>query len=345
MKKTILIISLFIAQINFAQNILNPTGNVGIGIANPSVPLDVMGSVKIQSSNSSYNENLRLLPSLSGDYSSIALGAVAGNSGTGIGQWTLIRYPAANNYMFSLRYNSTDYFNILSNGDVGIGTNAPVSKLSLAGSLTINGGLTNTLARPIISAGTLTNGEIRGYSNGGNNYDDGFLRLSAGGGTSSTVKSYIDLSGYSTVPEINGNIVFGTYGAERMRIDKNGYIGIGTSGPDEKLTVKGKIHTQEVRVDMSGPLVPDYVFANDYKLRSLQEVETYVNQNSHLPEIPSAKEFEKNGIQLAEMNMALLKKVEELTLYAIEQQKNTEELTKIIEEQSRRLEVLEKEKK
>lgn len=100
-----------------------------------------------------------------------------------------------------------------------------------------------------------------------------------------------------------------------------GNVGIGTASPDERLTVKGKIHTQEVKVDMAGPLVPDYVFSNDYVLKSLPEIECYIKENNHLPEIPSAKEIEKNGFLIAEMNMSLLKKVEELTLYAIEQEK------------------------
>ncbi|KRD06301.1 hypothetical protein ASE21_19205 [Flavobacterium sp. Root901] len=121
----------------------------------------------------------------------------------------------------------------------------------------------------------------------------------------------------------------------------DGNVGIGTSVPDERLTVRGKIHAQEIKVDMLGALVPDYVFENNYKLRSLNEVENYIQENSHLPEIPSAKEFEKNGVHLAEMNMALLKKVEELTLYAIEQQKSTEKLMKIIEDQNKRLKILE----
>lgn len=106
-----------------------------------------------------------------------------------------------------------------------------------------------------------------------------------------------------------------------------GNVGIGTENPDAKLAVNGIIHSKEVKVDLNVP-APDYVFANDYKLKSLKEVETYVNENNHLPEIPSAKEFEKNGIQLAEMNMALLKKVEELTLYIIQMEKNQKELEK-----------------
>ena len=107
-------------------------------------------------------------------------------------------------------------------------------------------------------------------------------------------------------------------------------VGIGTMSPDEKLTVKGKIHTQEVRVDMSGPLVPDYVFAEDYKLKSLEEVENYIKENKHLPEIPSAQELEKNGLMLAEMNMGLLKKMEEMTLYMIEIKKENEKMKKDI---------------
>jgi hypothetical protein len=120
-----------------------------------------------------------------------------------------------------------------------------------------------------------------------------------------------------------------------------GNVGIGTENPDAKLAVNGTIHSKEVKVDLN-VTAPDYVFTNDYKLRSLQEIESYVNQNSHLPEIPSAKEFEKNGIQLAEMNMALLKKIEELTLYAIEQDKKTDKLLKVIEQQNKRLDALER---
>jgi hypothetical protein len=118
-------------------------------------------------------------------------------------------------------------------------------------------------------------------------------------------------------------------------------VGIGTLSPDEKLTVKGKIHTQEVRVDMEGPLVPDYVFENDYKLKTLQEVEDYIKENKHLPEIPSGKEIEKNGLMLAEMNMALLKKMEEMTLYMIDMKKENEEMKKnqkILEDRIQKIE-------
>jgi hypothetical protein len=116
-------------------------------------------------------------------------------------------------------------------------------------------------------------------------------------------------------------------GLPKMRINANGNVGIGTVSPDEKLTVNGNIHAKEIRIDTSIS-VPDYVFANDYKLNTLQEIEAYIKQNSHLPEIPSAKEIEKNGLMLAEMNMAILKKVEEMTLYIIEQNKRIEKLEK-----------------
>jgi len=104
---------------------------------------------------------------------------------------------------------------------------------------------------------------------------------------------------------------------------KAGLVGIGTTTPDEKLTVKGKIHTEEVRVDLSVP-APDYVFADNYNLPTLESIEKFIKSEKHLPEIPSAKEMEANGVELGTMNMLLLKKIEELTLYQIELMKINE---------------------
>jgi hypothetical protein len=116
-------------------------------------------------------------------------------------------------------------------------------------------------------------------------------------------------------------------------VTQGGDVGIGTVNPDAKLTVKGDIHTQEVRVDMTGAMQgPDYVFEKNYNLLPLSELETYINQNKHLPEVPSAKEMEANGLNLKEMNLILLKKVEELTLHLIEQQKEVKSLRTELEE-------------
>lgn len=110
---------------------------------------------------------------------------------------------------------------------------------------------------------------------------------------------------------------------------KQGNLGIGTIFPDAKLAVKGTIHSQEVKVDMLGSMVPDYVFSNNYQLPTLTEVKTYIDQHKHLPEVPSAKEMEANGVNLGEMNMLLLKKIEELTLYVIELKREMNDLKSI----------------
>ena len=106
----------------------------------------------------------------------------------------------------------------------------------------------------------------------------------------------------------------------------DGFVGMGTTSPDTRLTVKGVVHAQEVKIDLNGATAPDYVFEKDYKLPSLEKIKSYIDRYHHLPEVPSAKEMEENGVKVGEMNMLLLKKVEELTLYVIELKKEVEQL-------------------
>jgi|GEM_PF-6334240 len=120
---------------------------------------------------------------------------------------------------------------------------------------------------------------------------------------------------------------FGDQDDDKFYVSNSGNVGIGTAIPDEKLTVKGKIHAEEVIVNLNVP-GPDYVFEEDYDLPTLAEIEAFIRANKHLPEVPSAAEMEEDGIVLGDMNMLLLKKVEELTLYAIALEKTEEELTR-----------------
>ena len=116
----------------------------------------------------------------------------------------------------------------------------------------------------------------------------------------------------------------------KITILSNGQVGIGVDNPDSKLVVDGKIRSEEVKVEVING--PDYVFEPDYQLRTLRETKEYIAENKHLPEIPSAKEMESGGVDLGDMNMRLLKKIEELTLYQIELMEEMEAMKKELQE-------------
>ncbi len=208
---------------------------------------------------------------------------------------------------------------LFNGGNVGIGTTNPNQKLQVQ--FTGEGG---------ISAKAVSNG-THGAANilvdPASGFPGRFLFRENGQN-----KGWIDHSGGKINIRNSSNTPFFSV------LMDNGNVGIGTTSPDTKLAVNGNIHTKEVKVDLVG--WPDYVFESDYNLPTLKEVENHIAENGHLENIPSAAAVKENGIQLGEMNAKLLQKIEELTLYMIEQNKKTEELKTLVIQQQKEIEIL-----
>jgi hypothetical protein len=131
----------------------------------------------------------------------------------------------------------------------------------------------------------------------------------------------------------NPSLRFATANSQRMIITNIGRVGIGTLAPTELLEVAGNIHATGNITSGGTTVVPDYVFAPDYQLLPLKQLAKFIEKERHLPEIPSAKEVRQNGVNLTVMQMQLLKKIEELTLYTLQQ----EEKLSSLQRQNRRL--------
>ncbi|MBS1780516.1 MAG: hypothetical protein JST70_14395 [Bacteroidetes bacterium] len=232
---------------------------------------------------------------------------------------------------------NTDLITDTKTQNVGIGDNAPSEKLTINGSL----GFTSqsSVYREIKAQGYNT-GLVLHANNG---WGDGAAILMNGNGTAWD-QGGIDV--LSTVPvttneyepafrirnvktPANGSTWLDPY----FIVYKNGKVSIGenvgiSTGTNYRLYVKDGILTERIKVALhSDPANwSDFVFADDYNLRPLNEVENYINKHRHLPEIPSTEEVHKEGLDLAQIDAKLLQKIEELTLYVIQQQKEINQL-------------------
>ncbi|MFT3738404.1 MAG: hypothetical protein QM786_06570 [Breznakibacter sp.] len=309
------------AQVRVPSDGLSPiwyyNNNVGIGIQTPDSKLVVYEDSEAMSLNSmalGFNRNVT-----DGTIFNVSKSA-----------WQF----TSRNERFSLEgYNgaASHLLTVLKNGNVGIGTISPISNVTIVGNTSTSDlyNRTSMLLRntnPTAGDGLTSFNLATYWAEAGSvraifeaRYDNGYVNGSTG-----------------TSSDHDFNIM--TNSTERVRITKSGNVGIGISNPVYKLDVEGTIRAREIKVDLNGA---DFVFENNYPLMPLDELETFVHKQKHLPEIPTAAKMEAEGTDLGKLNTKLLQKIEELTLYTIEQHKAIEELKRIVAQQNEKIGKLE----
>ncbi len=280
------------------------TGNLGLGTTVPSAPLHINGAGELARLNAVspymtfHNNNVE----------KAWMGCDAGNLNIG----TVGTNTTGNVYFYA---NTSARMAIFANGRVAIGT---LANNIDAGLNVDNGGITKAVFG---SSGTGVSilGSYPGIAFN-SYYTTAFKAMQTGYG--------FDL----TCNPVDGQLSFRTHNsaaanatqsiATRMTINNDGRVVIGNIAPATNylLSVDGRIMCEELKVQNSSNW-PDYVFAANYKLPSLSEVENHINENGHLIGIPSACEVEENGVGVGDMQKKLLEKIEELTLYVISLEK------------------------
>ena len=308
--------------------------SVGIGTDNPAASLDVRGTGYFSSFfgiNTVPSNQYQL-------YVNNSVGTTAGiylNTNHPQG-WPNVKYGFQNvvNNSNTIAYSVTnattnqDVFVVMGDGKTGIGTANPEDDLQIRSGPT----------KLVIGSAA---GELLGW---GTSYI-GFNASRQNGSTWQTADDSRHNGGSVIYGDIFGSIIFATIPTDpspasggqtnipdatvaqntRLFIHRDGNVGIGTTAVNgAKLSVEGVIRARKIQVDNPNIIWSDFVFSTDYNLMSLNEVEHFITQNKHLPDVPSASEVKANGIDLAQMDAILLQKIEELTLYVLQLKKEND---------------------
>jgi hypothetical protein len=311
------VVASFLLSTADADMVVTPSGNVGIGTENPSATLEVTGSTKL------INPSGRSLLIERNDEDSWLTFQDTGNYLYSMG----IDRSDSGKFKLNSGGNVGDYnhFTVTTTGDVGIGTASPGADLHIYN--------------------PTSNGKF--HVEGPSTYQARFGMISKGNGASSLGGCCPDNRGWEFAargdsygaPSVNNDLVItfwnGTSWITALTLDsETGKVIVGAAGgTGQKLYVYGDIYLSG---HLSCPDPPcetsaDYVFDTDYNLRPIEEVETFVKENKHLPNIPSAKEIEDDGLLVTDMFNKHLEKIEELTLYVIQLKKENQALKEALQ--------------
>lgn len=301
------------------QMVLKNNGRIGMGTSTPDERLDIAGNLKLTGGSPS----LRLETAQGGSGSPISSTRYASGlqfyrqgTSTLLGKMEYVDTLNASNFLrFYVGSSVANTLTVTGDNAVGIGTQNPQVKMHVVG------------AGEILRLHSVT---------------DPLMQFTTGLAASGIKKAFLDVDGNdfrvgTNSGNDNGNLIFRVNGLNTVYVTPSGNVNIGTSTSANgyKVSVAGKVICEEVRVQLRSAW-PDYVFSGNYQLMDLRELEQFILANKHLPNILPAAQIEKEGIALGDMQKKLMEKIEELTLYIIQQQKEIDALKVSIQENRNR---------